>query len=87
MNKPKVIIYLTENCPFCVRAKIFFTDRGIDFEAIDLTHKPKELKELKDRTHWRTVPQIFINDTFIGGYSDLVQWNEDGRLAALLKNS
>lgn len=82
--KPNVQIYSKSFCPYCVRAKSFFEERGISFEEIDLSDRPQELEELKSRTGLRTVPQIFINGQLIGGYTDLVAAHEGGTLKDVL---
>ncbi len=79
-----VKLYITSHCPYCTRAKNFLHNKGIKFEVIDLTHKPDELRSLKQQTHWQTVPQIFIGTQFIGGYSDMVQLDREGELDVLL---
>lgn len=87
MSKPKVKLYVTSHCPFCVRAKTFLQNKGIPFELIDLTHQPEQLKQLKETTHWKTVPQIFIGPTFIGGYTDMLQLDTAGKFDELIKAS
>lgn len=84
MKKTSVKIYVTSNCPFCVRAKQFLQAKNIDFELIDLTHDPEALKTLKEKTHWKTVPQIFFGETFIGGYTDMIKLDDEGKLIPLL---
>lgn len=78
--KPKIVIYSTRSCPYCVRAKAFFQERNLPFEEIDLTENHSELDRLKQRTGHMTVPQIFIDDIFIGGYTDLIAKIEAGAL-------
>lgn len=80
----KVIIYSKDPCPYCVRAKAFFDNKGIAYEEIDLTDKPEEIQAIKDKTGWRTVPIIMINGKLIGGYNDLKALDEEGKLDALL---
>lgn len=80
----KVVIYLTENCPYCVRAKNFLNQRSIPFEEVDLTGKHDEIRALKEATHWKTVPQIFINGQLIGGFTDLAALENEGKLTGLL---
>ena len=84
MSQAKVKLYVTNNCPFCVRAKRFLETKNIQFELIDLTHQPEALKQLKESTHWQTVPQIFIGNTFIGGYTDMMELDSNGQLEKLL---
>ncbi len=78
--KSKVEIYTTKFCPYCVQAKEFFRQKGIAFQEIDLTGKWDELEALKERTQFRTVPQIFVNDVFVGGYTDLVDKYKSGEV-------
>ena len=84
MQKAKVVIYSKDPCPYCVRAKVFFDNREIVYTEIDLTGKQSEIDALKARTGFPTVPQIFINDQLVGGYTDLKQLDEEGKLEALL---
>lgn len=76
----KVTVYTTSNCPYCVRAKQLLTTKGIPFEEINLSGKPDELVALKNRTGWRTVPQIFIGEELIGGFSELSELNASNEL-------
>lgn len=80
-----VKLYVTTHCPFCVRAKQFLTKKGVEFEIIDLTSKPDDLQELKSKTHWQTVPQIFIGEDFIGGYTDMIKLEDQGVLDKMLE--
>ena len=70
--KSRVVIYSKDYCPYCVRAKDYFKQRNIPFEEIDVTKDASVLEELKQRTQHLTVPQIFIDDVFVGGYTDLI---------------
>lgn len=79
-----VKIYLTENCPYCIRAKKFLVQKKVAFTEIDLTNKPEELQALKNKTGWQTVPQIFINEKLIGGYTDMMALEDEGKLDTLL---
>ncbi|MCB0378307.1 MAG: glutaredoxin 3 [Bdellovibrionales bacterium] len=81
----KVTIYSKTYCPFCVRAKSLLESKGADFEEI-MVEKASAFAELKERTSMRTVPQIFINDELIGGYTELAALDEEGRLDELLKS-
>lgn len=79
-----VRIYSTQWCPYCTAAKRFFNQRGVPFEEVDLTEDDEGRVELGRRTGQRTVPQIFIGDTHVGGYTDLVALASAGRLDPLL---
>jgi glutaredoxin 3 len=74
------VIYVTETCPYCIKAKKFLTEKQISFKVIDLTEKPEELAKLKSETGWQTVPQIFFKGKFIGGYTDMVALDNKGEL-------
>jgi glutaredoxin 3 len=79
-----VVVYTWTVCPYCVRAKDFLKRKGVAFREINLDGKDRELAALRDRTKFRTVPQIFIGDKFIGGYMDLVALEDAGELDKLL---
>jgi glutaredoxin 3 len=76
----KIEIYTWGYCPYCVRAKNLLTDKGMEFTEIPLDGKDDELMKLRDRTGQRTVPQIFIDDVFIGGFQELSALNAAGSL-------
>ncbi|MCM2283117.1 MAG: glutaredoxin 3 [Bdellovibrionaceae bacterium] len=82
---PKVVIYTKSRCPYCVAAKNLFAQKGVAFEEVFMDDKPEEYAALKARTGMMTVPQIFINDQLIGGYTDLAAMDQDGSLAPLLR--
>lgn len=79
-----VKIYTWTVCPYCDRAKALLKSKGVSYEEINLDGKDDELKELRERTGLRTVPQIFINEELIGGYSDLADLDAKGELDAKL---
>jgi glutaredoxin 3 len=80
----KVIIYSKDNCPYCVAAKTMLTQKGVPYTEINLQTKPQELADLKAKTGLRTVPQIFINDKLVGGFSDLQKLDQEGKLDTML---
>ena len=75
-----VAIYLAEGCPFCEKAKLFFTERGIDYEEIETVPESKAWKEMKEKTGSGSLPQIVIHGEPVGGYSDLVNVEARGEL-------
>ena len=82
---PTVKMYTTQTCPYCVRAKTLLQQRGvsqIDEIRIDLDASARAA--MVARTGRRTVPQIFIGDTHVGGCDDLVALDQRGGLAPLL---
>lgn len=76
----KIKIYSTEHCPYCVAAKRLCETKGLDFEEIDLTHNQEELAKIKAQTGMQTVPQIFVNDEFVGGYTEFQKLHASGEL-------
>jgi len=59
--------------------------KGIAYEKVDLTNQPEELIRLKNETGWKTVPMIFIKGEMIGGYTDLQELENQGKLTDLKK--
>lgn len=80
-----VEIYTTPICGFCTAAKRLLTKKGVNFSEIDLWSSPDRKPEMIRRANGRrTVPQIFIGDTHVGGCDDLFDLEGDGKLDALL---
>jgi glutaredoxin 3 len=84
--EPKVIMYLTDWCPFCARARSLLERKGAKFEVIDVDQRPEARAEMMARSGRRTVPQIFIGDTHVGGCDDLYALDAAGGLDPLLKS-
>ena len=81
----KVVIYTKSRCPYCVAAKNLLEQKQTPYEEIYMDTRPEAYEELKARTGMMTVPQIFINDELVGGYSELSALEKDGKLDALLQ--
>jgi glutaredoxin 3 len=80
-----VRMYTTLVCPYCVRAKALLRQRGVEnIEEIRVDLQPAERDRMVAETGRRTVPQIFIGDTHVGGCDDLIALDRVGRLAPLL---
>ena len=79
-----VTIYVTNNCPYCVRAKALLNRKGVTFTEVDVTNAPDKRTWLVETTGMRTVPQIFINGRGVGGSDDLFALENHGKLDALL---
>lgn len=81
----KIRMYATGVCPYCVRAEMLLKAKGIlEIEKIRVDLDPRQRDEMMRMTGRRTVPQIYIGDTHVGGYDDLVELDHAGRLDALL---
>ena len=80
-----VVMYSTGTCPFCDRAEALLKARGVSIiEKIRVDLEPARRDEMTTRTRRRTVPQIFIGGTHVGGFDDLSALDRDGRLTQLL---
>ncbi len=80
-----VKMYLTQSCPYCVRAKALLKQRGVEqINEVRVDLEPAERSSMMLITGRRTVPQIFIGDTHVGGCDDLVELDRRGELLPLL---
>ncbi|HEY4209915.1 MAG TPA: glutaredoxin 3 [Steroidobacteraceae bacterium] len=83
---PKVQMYATSWCPYCARARELLERKGVQFEEIDVDVHPEARAQMTSRSGGRrTVPQIFIGDTHVGGSDDLYELDAAGGLDPLLK--
>lgn len=81
----KVVMYTTQVCPYCMRAKALLRSKGVDFEEIDVGRDTRLREEaMRLSGGRRTVPQIFIDDRSIGGYDELWALDQAGELDRLL---
>jgi glutaredoxin 3 len=80
-------MYSTAVCPYCVRAERLLNSKGItQIEKIRVDLEPELRNEMVAQTGRRTVPQIYIGDTHVGGFEDLAALDQAGRLDSLLQN-
>jgi len=80
-----VMMYATGACPYCVQAERLLRAKGVaDIAKVRVDLEPARRVEMMERTGRRTVPQIYIGDTHVGGYDDLVALEHAGKLAPLL---
>jgi glutaredoxin 3 len=80
-----VKMYTTQVCPYCIRAKQLLAQRGVtQIEEIRVDLDPAQRQTMMDITGQRTVPQIFIGSTHVGGCDDLVALDKRGELLPLL---
>ncbi len=83
-----VRMYLTLSCPYCVRAKALLQQRGVShIDEIRVDLEPAQRVHMMQLTGRRTVPQIFIGDTHVGGCDDLVDLDRRGGLMPLLASA
>lgn len=80
-----VTMYCTAVCPYCVRAEMLLKQRGVNhIEKIRIDQNPEQREVMMERTGRRTVPQIYIGDTHVGGFDDLAALDRSGGLQPLL---
>ncbi|HEX5674984.1 MAG TPA: glutaredoxin 3 [Azonexus sp.] len=81
-----VLMYTTAVCPYCIRAKQLLKSRGVDeIEEVRIDLDPQRRDEMMQKTQRRTVPQIFIGETHVGGCDDLIAIDKAGKLMPLLE--
>lgn len=81
-----VKMYTTAVCPYCIRAKSVLKAKGVEaIEEIRIDQDPEAMKHMMEITGRRTVPQIFIGSTHVGGCDDLMALDSAGGLVALLQ--
>ncbi|ODN42926.1 glutaredoxin 3 [Piscirickettsia litoralis] len=82
---PEVIMYTTAVCPYCVQAKRLLSEKNVDVTEIRIDLNPSKREEMMTKSNRRSVPQIFIGDTHVGGCDDLYALERDDKLDALLQ--
>ena len=81
MAEPKIVVYVTDWCPYCARARALLERKGVSFTEIDIMEEPGRRDEMIRRAGGsRTVPQIFIDGEHIGGCDDMVALDRAGGL-------
>lgn len=82
----KIRMYSTAVCPFCQRAEMLLKSKGVGvIEKIRVDLDPARRDEMIEKTGRRTVPQIYIDETHVGGFDDLAALDRAGRLDPLLR--
>ncbi len=82
---PPVMMYSTAVCPYCIRAESFLKAKGVtQIAKVRVDLDPARRVEMMEKTGRRTVPQIYVGDTHVGGFDDLVALDRAGKLDPLL---
>jgi glutaredoxin 3 len=79
-----VLVYTTENCPFCIRAKALLDTRGVQYRELNLERDPEGRAELVKQTGMMTFPQVIIDGELVGGFQETLAADQSGALAAML---
>ncbi|SEQ24797.1 glutaredoxin 3 [Solimonas aquatica] len=82
----RVLMYTTQVCPYCVMAKRLLGSKGVAIEEVRVDQEPGLREEMMRITQRRTVPQIFIGETHVGGFEDLQALERAGKLDPLLQD-
>jgi glutaredoxin 3 len=81
---PKVVMYTTMICPYCMRAKHLLQRKGVEYQEIHIDGDMEQMQIMVERSRRHTVPQIFIDDYHVGGFDDLATLETRGELDRLL---
>ena len=84
MMSSKVVIYSSNYCPFCMRAKSLLKKKGVDFEELVVDGDAQLRRDMEQKAGRHTVPQIWIGSTHVGGCDDLFALERAGKLDSLL---
>ncbi|SMP73327.1 glutaredoxin 3 [Noviherbaspirillum suwonense] len=83
-----VLMYSTGVCPYCVMAERLLKAKGVDdIEKVRIDLDPEQRSQMMEKTGRRTVPQIYIGDTHVGGFDDLSALDRAGKLEPLLRGA
>lgn len=80
----RVLMYTTAMCPYCVNAKKLLTEKGVEIEEVRVDRDPQLRQEMMEKSRQRTVPQIWIDDFHVGGFTELWALDKSGKLNGLL---
>ena len=84
MNQPKILVYTSANCPYCTWSKNLLDKKQAGYEEIRVDQDDAARVELQERIKRTSVPQIFIGKFHVGGYQDMVELDQEGKLDKLL---
>ena len=79
-----VSIYTTPWCPYCHRAKALLSKKNVSFQEVDVEDRPDLRRWLASASGQRTVPQVFINNRAVGGFTDIARLDQSGKLDTML---
>jgi glutaredoxin 3 len=82
---PKILIYTTKSCPYCVMAKRLLDKKGVSYTEINVDGDPQLREDMMRKTKRRTVPQIYIGELHVGGFDELYALEQQKKLDGLLQ--
>lgn len=80
-------MYTTAVCPYCLMAERLLRSKGVDIEKVRVDLEPQRRMEMMEKTGRRTVPQIYVGETHVGGYDELAALDRAGKLDPLLQSA
>jgi glutaredoxin 3 len=84
VSNPIITIYSTAICPYCVAAKNFLKSKGLSWNEVRIDTNPAEREAMVAKARRTSVPQIFVGETHVGGYDDMMALHRAGRFEPLL---
>ena len=84
MNESEVVVYATPTCSYCGAARMLLTRKGVRFTEHLVSNDAERRAEMESLSGRRTVPQIFIGDTHVGGFDELYALEQSGQLDEML---
>jgi glutaredoxin 3 len=84
MSRPRVTMYSSPFCGYCAAAKRLLERKGVAYDEIDVSFDPESRRQMVERSGRQSVPQIFVGETYVGGFDDLSALESRGGLDALL---
>jgi glutaredoxin 3 len=87
MTQPAVTMYMSNWCPYCLRARDLLSGKNVNLSEINVEDDLKFRDEMIARSNRRTVPQIFVGDKHVGGCDDLFELDRSGELDRLLQGA
>lgn len=84
---PEIILYTTQVCPYCVAAKNFLKSKGLEWREVRVDLDPAEREKMMAMAKRTSVPQIFVGDTHVGGYDDMMALHRAGKFEPLLQET
>ncbi|MGY0504600.1 glutaredoxin 3 [Luteimonas sp. e5] len=85
MSQPEITLYSTLVCPYCVAAKNFLKSQGLEWTEIRIDQDPAARERMVAMARRTSVPQIFVGDTHVGGYDDMMALHREGGFLPLLQ--
>ncbi len=83
-QQPEITLYTSAICAYCVAAKNFLKSKGLSWNEVRIDNDPDQREKMMALTRRSTVPQIFIGQTHVGGYDDMMALHRAGKLEPLL---